>query len=188
MKKTLLTTFAVLVAGVMGANALSINDTGVVGTIEAGTQNAGQASGNETEWANYLLGLGDSVTTTVDGNTPVDGTTENYATSSTDYNGTLTGAGTRINSATPDVSSYTWVLAKYDGQNAGYVLFYMPDYGTSVPEYPANLWTTTADQYQLSHVTAWGGGGTTVPDAGATLALMGLALMGLEGVRRKVRR
>ena len=94
--------------------ALTINDPGVVGTVEPATQNASVP--NKREWANYLLSLGASATVTVDGNTPLDGSTENYKTSTTDYNAVVTG-GTQDNSGNLNVSAYTYVMAKYDGQN-----------------------------------------------------------------------
>ena len=157
--------------------ALTINDPGVVGIIDAGTQNS--SVDNEIDWANYLLSLGANATTFHDGNIPPDGVTEYYETSSTDYNGTLTG-GLQIGGATPNVSGYDWVLGKYDGQNAGYVLFYMP--GSSIPEFSYSIWGDNVGQYQLSHVTVFGS--TPVPEPG-TIVLMGLGLVGLAGMGRK---
>ena len=114
MQKSFLLLFAAATCVCLMATsgfALTINDPGVVGSIEAGTQDA--SVDNVTEWANYLLGLvGLGTTATADGNTPLDGSTENYANSNTtDYSGTLTD-GLRINGSTPDVSGYDWVLGK----------------------------------------------------------------------------
>lgn len=162
------------------ANALTINDPGVVGSIYTGTQSSNVP--NEIDWANYLLGLGANASPTADGNTPLDGATEDYATGVNDYNGTLTG-GTQVGPGA-DLSAFLWVLGKYNGQNAGYVLFYMPDYGTSIPQYPASLWTTNPTQYALSHATGFGK--RSVPDGGLTVTLLGLALGGLAYVRRKL--
>lgn len=163
------------------ANPLTINSPGVVGTVEPGTQNASVA--NEVEWANYLLGMTKSSSITIDGNTPPDGDTENYATSATEYDGTLTG-GIQIDST--DVSGYMYVMAKYDGQNAGYVLFYVPglEVPNTIPQHAYSIWGTET-QYALSHFTGFGS--TSVPDGGMTLMLLGGALIGLEGLRRKFR-
>lgn len=162
--------------------ALSLTDPGVVGSIEAGTQ-SGDVE-NVTEWANHLLDLGASQTETADGNIPLDGDTENYATSSTDYNGDLSG-GTRIDGATPTgLDAFEWVVGKYDGQNAGYVLFNMSDFGgDTIPEFSFDIWGTHAGQYQLSNITGYGGT-TTVPEPASTL-LLGLGLAGVAFFGRK---
>ena len=163
--------------------ALTINDPGVVGIIDSGTQNA--SVDNVTDWANYLLGLAINTSVTADGNSPTNGATEDYETGNNDYSGTLTG-GLRIDGATPDVSGYEWVLGKYDQQNAGYVLFYMPDFGgSSIPEYSYSIWGDNAEQYQLSHATVFGG--TPVPEP-ATMLLLGSGLIGLAGIRRKLKK
>ena len=184
MKKSFLLLFAATTCVcLMAASgfALTINDPGVVGTIDSGTQNA--SVDNVTEWANFLLGLGANETVTADGNTPLDGVTEDYATSSTDYSDTLTG-GLRINGATPDVSGYEWVLGKYDGKNAGYVLFNMADYGgSSIPEFSYSIWGDNPEQYQLSNVTVFG----RVPEPSSML-LLGFGLIGLAGFRRKFKK
>jgi hypothetical protein len=115
-----------------------------------------------------------------------------YVTSSTDYSGTLdnvtssnTGTGTTI------PTTYDYVLAKYDGTNAGYVLFYMPTYdggSYTIPEYSYSIWNTTTGQgnpvqasYQLS-----GWVGFTVPDGGSTVTLLGSVLLGLSVLRRRL--
>jgi hypothetical protein len=162
------------------AYALTIDDAGVVGSVDAGTQSADV--GNVTDWANYLLSLGTSTSVTTDGNNPLDGVNETYETGINDYSGTLTG-GTRINGSQPNINGFEWVMAKYDGQNAGYVLFNVADYlaaaaaGTnSVPEFSYTIWGTNEGQYQLSNITGFGG---TPVDAPMTLLIMSLGLFGV---------
>jgi hypothetical protein len=166
------------------AFALTIDDAGVVGSVDAGTQSADVD--NVTEWANYLLGLGTNTSVTVDGNIPLDGATEIYETGGNDYSGTLTG-GTRVNGSTPDITSFEWVMGKYDGQNAGYVLFNVDDYlaaygGSTIPEFSYSVWGSNPGQYQLSNITGFGS--RDVPEPG-TLLLLGAGLAGIGFARRK---
>ena len=191
MRMTKYTSWAVAIGLALTAapaSALTINDAGVVGTVEAGTQNSSPP--NETEWANYLLSLGASTTTTADGNTPLDGQNETYKTGSNDYNATLS-TGTQSgpvgdNDPIPNVAGSDYALVKYDGPNAGYVLYNVADFdggSGNLPEFSYSLWGK-AEQYRVSHVTTFGGTTTTVPDGGATLILLGAALSGLGAARR----
>jgi hypothetical protein len=152
----------------------------VAGTVEYTSEPANVDA--RTAFANYLLSLGANTTSTTDANS--NGNTEDYETSSTDYNGTLSGgvdAGAIL-----DVSAYTWVLAKYDGRNGGFVLFNVADAGGTIPEFSNPLWGAAGtQQYQLSGVTAFGG--TSVPDGGSTMLLLGAALTGLGTLRRFIK-
>ena len=79
---------------------------------------------------------------------------------------------------------YEYALAKYaGGQNAGYVLFHVPTFGSTLPQYPANFWTTNLTQYEISHFTTFDT--ASVPDGGSAAALLGLALFAV-GVLRLV--
>ena len=120
MRKGMVGVFSAVFVGLMATSgfALSLNDAGVVGTIEAGTQSSNVA--NEIAWAQHLLNMGASATQTVNAGGPP--ATENYATSNVDYNGTLNN-GTQVGVST-NILAFEYVLAKYDGQNAGYVLFH----------------------------------------------------------------
>jgi hypothetical protein len=74
------------------------------------------------------------------------------------------------------------VIAKYDGRNAGYVLFYIPTFGTSLPPDSYSVWVNPSDKgYGISGFTAF----NTVPDGGATAALLGLGILGLGMLRRR---
>ena len=157
------------------AHALTINDAGVVGTIWAGTQNS--SVDNEIDWGTYLLNMGTNATATADGNIPPDGVDEDYETGNNDYSGTLTG-GLQLDSS--DVSGYEYALGKYDGQNAGYVLFNIPDLGgSSIPEYPNPIWGGP-EQYQLSHATVF----NSVPEP-ATMLLFGSGILFVGAFGRK---
>ena len=78
---------------------------------------------------------------------------------------------------TVNVTGFTYLLAKYDAGNDGSFVWYIAGL-TSVDVPFKNV-------RGLSHYTLFGGETTTVPDGGATAALLGLGLLGLAGLRRK---
>jgi hypothetical protein len=167
--------------------ALTINDPGVVGAIESGTQNS--SVDNEIAWANYLLSLGANAAVTADAPDDTQAATENYTTGSTDYNATLTG-GVQLGGT--DASGYEYVLAKYDGQNAGYVLFnvaawFAANNDYNIPSTSETIWSNKKGEgYAISHFTGFGS--ASVPDGGASLVLLGAALSGLGVARRLMRK
>ena len=165
------------------SDGMQINDCGIVGTVDAGTQNA--SVDNVTDWANYLLNLGINASVTADGNVPLDNVTEDYQTNSIkdyDPSGTLVlSGGTRVNGATPRIDVFEWVMGKYDGKNAGYVLFNVADYmektgSMNIPEFSYSIWGSNAEQYQLSNITGFGGTPISAP---AVLMIMSLGLFGV---------
>ena len=173
--------------------ALTINDTGVVGAIDHCdnetliTANTGCVNANDDTTlalGNYLLGLGADATDVV-ANANGDDLVEIYWTSSTDYNGTLTDA-TRVNGSLTGWTGFEYVMAKYDGQKAGFVMFnvadYLAAYGDSLPEFSYSIWGNNAEQYQLSNWTGFNA--TSVPEPG-TAMLLGLGLISLVGMRKK---
>ena len=188
MIKRLLQVGLVLVGFVsMPSWAILIDDAGVVGTIWTNNQNS--STSNEIDWANYLLGMVASDTDTADGNNPLDGFTEDYATSSTDYNGTIIDAFQDTSTSLTGWTSYEFVLGKYDGKDAGYILFNVADYlvasGSSLPGFSDPIWTNVAGNgYALSHWTGFNG--TTVPEPGI-VALLAIGLLGMVVTRRKMK-
>jgi len=93
-------------------------------------------------------------------------------------------------------AGWRWVLVKYDGQNAGYVLLPLRNQASTIPEYPWKLWTENQTQYQISHYTLFDGptpppgddppddDPPNVPEGGVGLGLLGLTLAGM-GLFRK---
>jgi VPDSG-CTERM motif len=167
------------------AYALSIDDDGVVGIIEPLPGN-GSSAEDETDWANYLLSLGANDSDTADADD--DGNGELYETGDNDYNDVLDtgvqGGSLGNDDPIPNVAGAEYVLAKYDGPNAGYVLYYIPDFdggSGNLPEFAFPIWGNEG-QYRVSHITTFGS--TSVPDGGATLILLGMALSGLGMARR----
>jgi hypothetical protein len=171
-----------LAAGVSSsAFAITLNDPGVVGTV---TDGAPADTDSEVVYVNTLLSLAANVTTTIDG--------ELYKTSSTDYTGSVSATGA-VKMNTTDagfsltVSGYTYVLAKYDGNNGGSVLWYLNGATFTLPETSEPLWTNPGGEgYGISHWTGFGGTPPSVPDAGSSLALIGVAMAGLGFMRLKI--
>lgn len=173
-------------------SALTINDPGVVGFIDTDIDvNGGQPTlvANEVAWANSLLALGINQNQVFDSaNDVTSPERERYRTSSTDYNAVLTG-GTQVQapagSPLPSALAYQYILVKYDGPNAGYVLYNVAAAGGTYAEYPSPVWGT-GEQYRVSHITGFGA--SNVPDGGATLLLMGVAMGALGAARRFTKR
>lgn len=182
MKNKLSALVALLVASIainttVSAAPLTLNSPGVVGIYDGKLENASVAT--EIVAAQKLLDMFANMTD--GGDSDSDGISL-YMTSSTEYSGTLVG-GTKSNTS---ASGWDYGFAKYDGKNAGYVLYYLGGALASniVSEYPANLWTTKPEQYKISHLTVFNKS-TKVPDGGTTAALIGVALIGMSFVARR---
>lgn len=90
--------------------------------------------------------------------------------------------GTAIN-----VTGFTYLVGKYDGQNAGgYVWLVSGLTEVTIPTKLGNLTSTKGSTHALSHYSLFNPT-TSVPDGGMTLMLLGGALVGLEGLRRRFR-
>jgi hypothetical protein len=94
-------------------------------------------------------------------------------------------------------SGFRYLLAAYDGQNSGAVLWDISSLpaGTilDIPRYalPNGAGTdllngSTAEKYQITTWSMFNPGTTNVPDGGSTVMLLGAALSGLALVRRKL--
>jgi hypothetical protein len=142
----------------------------LVGTAAPGTAASNEA--NRLIWANAILALDANTTSGI------------YRTGSTEYDGVLSlddgflsGGGTSIE------AGWEYVLAKYNGQNAGYVLFYLGGNAAIIPQESSNLWLNPSDNgYGLSGWTAFSP--TQVPEP-ATLFLLALGLLMIAFARRR---
>jgi hypothetical protein len=110
-----------------------------------------------------------------------------------DYSGTLVITGAFQGGSSDNVipAGWDWVLAKYDGQNAGYALFFFGGAGGSIPDSPFNIWTNEPGKYALSHFTVFNASDVNpnpqgVPDSGTTVSLLGSAMLALGMLRRYV--
>jgi hypothetical protein len=164
------------------AHAITLNDPGVVGAYQGALANANPTS--ETDLAQDLLDLLDGQTDPAGCNVSTDAgcmaASDPGVAGGDTYSGTLTLTANEGG----DSTGATYAIGKYDGVNGGYVLFYLPDLGGPIPTVSNPLWGATGtDQYALSHVRYFTSG-TTVPDGGSTLILLGAALSGLGVARR----
>jgi hypothetical protein len=166
-------------------NPLTLQTQFVAGTLTGQPGNSNIAT--ETLIAQHILNLALG---------QVDGA---YAANTVfNYSGTITANGgqhpdTILNDGIVSIpAGWGGALAKYDGDNGGYVLFLFGGQASTIPEYPWNFWTTNQSQYRISHYTLFNGQGdvtpnpTSVPEGGVGVALLGLALAGLAGARRLI--
>jgi hypothetical protein len=79
-------------------------------------------------------------------------------------------------------SGYLYLLAKYDGPNFGSEVWYVGGL-TGIESIPL---FGSGHKYGLSHVFVFNPNGGQVPDGGSTVALLGLALIGLTVARAKL--
>ncbi len=186
MKKTiLLGAIAVLLAHSAGAtlswsNPLTLNSPNIVG-IAAGTTGNGQGSWTyEQQVAQALLDMTKNQTAT-----PTIGNAATLlTTSSTEYSGTVIGNNISQGGAgQPIGSGWDYVIAKYGGKDAGYVLFYLDGQAADLPQYPSDFWTTS-DQYGISGWTAFDVTPPAVPEPTTVIAGALLLLpLGVSAIR-----
>jgi hypothetical protein len=162
---------ALALVGIMSsARALTFADA--IGTVRSG-EPAG--STDETGYVNHLLSLAMGATETFDGHA--------YAKFTADT-GTV-GAGVQNTTGDNTGTGVGFLLAKYDGPNGGDVLFKI-DGAFTIPQDSGTLWENDNGKgYGLSHYTYFRGGSQSVPDGGASAALIGMGLLGLAAFRRK---
>jgi hypothetical protein len=174
---------------VAGASALGLNDPGVMGTVDDGIP---ADISDQVVYVNTLLGMAAPSGPTLIG-------TETYQRSSNadPGSGSVTAVGaSKDESGAGAGSGFEYVIAKYDGPNAGSVVFYFGGAAFNLPLNSADIWVNGQNEgYGLSHWTGFNPGpgtgpgpgpGPGVPDAGSTLALIGLAVTGLGLLRRKL--
>lgn len=181
MKSTLHTKFSLLLgllALVMAPSlrAITINDANLVGIITLNGNSVPSDPVSEAGYLNTLLAMAANQTVGV-------APAIVYQTGPTDYNGTVSGGVQDTTGGTAVPAGYAFVLAKYDGPNAGYVAYATNGGAFNLPQYPSPTFTSNPNQYALSHWTGFPGG--SVPDGGQTLVLLACALLVSEGFRRR---
>ena len=152
--------------------------SGLVGTADAGTGAVNVSE--EAIWAQQILDLAAATTSTISG---VD-----YQTHDTDdYMGTIDASSFLKDDTDPNLghiaAGWEYVMAKYDGQNAGYAMYYLGGEESWIPLFSDNIWTNNQDNgYELSHWTAFNS--TPVPEP-SIIALFAAGLLGIGFARRR---
>ena len=176
------------------ASLISLDTAGVVGAIKGVLDNANPDT--EMVAAQRLLRMLPSAHDPVACDImSLDGC---YARSSTAYSATaLFGPFRSVepNDYTVGETGYEFALAKYDGKQGGYVLFYIGGNAVVLPEFPYPIWGgDNEEKYKISHYTLFNSNvdeGPTpysaVPDGGSTLLMLGAALGGFGFVRRRIK-
>ena len=149
------------------ANALVIGDAHELGFVNFGIPSGDQDREN---YVNHLIGMALGSTDSALG--------QDFTRSNNNF-GPLADAEFNSNgtSLSIDVTGFDYLFAKYDGPNYGSEVWYVGDL-SGVITIPAK-----GGKYGLSGWTLFTGSGDNVPDSGATVSLLGAALMGLAFLR-----
>ncbi len=164
------------------AGAITIlNPNGVAPGTMFGTISPGLNSsvGNEVDFVNFLLNMTGATSTTGAPNAPGSGGGPQTYTTFVDLNGSVTAAD-HAKKETGNISSVSagngLVLGKYGGgndQNQISVVWYLGGIAFTLP---TTVEFNGVRSGGLSHHSTFGPFSTSVPDGGATVALLGVAL------------
>ncbi len=175
---------AVMLAFSHNASALTFGDANDLGQVLFGIP-SGDA--DRTQYVNTLISLAPGTT-----GFPADGQTynrslanpgpgfPNYPTAVFALNGPVGDNSVDLG----DGTLYSYLFAKYDGKNAGSEVWYVGNLSGTITIPGVGL--LPGQNYGLSGWTLFGPGGTSVPDGGTTVMLLGAALGALGMARRFV--
>ena len=173
---------ALTLLGASTASALTIGDANYVGVIIDGIPSS------PTDEVNYINSLIQVAPNTLDPacnldtDEACDRTLSNqFAANTLPTTSLANAAKNETGSTTFNANGYEYVLAKYgnDGSHVWYIAGM-----TGNQTLPTNFNGTTGSG--LSHWSLYNATGTSVPDGGATAGLLGLAMVGLGVIRRRI--
>ncbi len=165
---------AAVLAFTPNANALTFSDQYVVGTTSPGNP---PTVPNVASWVNYMITLGLGQSGNV-GNQTVTRSNNAFA-NLPNANPAIFAQGTTTTINLGAGGTYSYLFAKYDGQNDNSLVWYVGNL--------SGIITIPADGplgHGLSGWTLLGPGGAGVPDGGTTVMLLGAALGALGMARR----
>jgi hypothetical protein len=169
---------AVMLAFSQNASALGFfPDPHSLGTI---SPDAPASEADEASYINFMISLAPGGSGTFNGNN-ITRSTNVFANlpTATDVGAVRDESGSGVVDLGPTAGVYTYLLAKYDGQNDLSQVWYVGDLSgvITIPENGPN-------GQGLSHWTLFRGEGVVVPDGGTTVMLLGAALSVLGMGRR----
>ncbi len=178
--KLSLATLAVIasVAGLTLAprvEAITITDPQYVGMVNPGTP---ADPSSEVGYVTQLIAMNPGAMTSVGGNS----FTRSSNTFSSLPTPTIVGS-TKYDTSLPtslDVTNWSYLILKYDGQNDGTYVFYVAGMNTTV-----NIPLTGPEGKGLSQILLLNPG-TGVPDGGTTVLLLGIGFMILAFAKRSI--
>ena len=154
---------------------MDYNTANVVGTVQ---QFAGDNPGNDADFfAQRLLNVvGANTIYSYASGDPVNNSRV-YHTAAVDYSGTIQGEGVHTSPATVQTinnvqyvhipAGWEYVIAKYDGQNAGWVMFALGGQESYIPALSQSFWGTAGtDQFLISGYTTF----NPVPEPSTVIA------------------
>lgn len=103
---------------------------------------------------------------------------QNTPTDPSGFTITWVGSGSNYISTVP-----VYLLVKDGNQDPAWYLFDISNWGGQDLITGTNFWP---NQGAVSHIALYGGATTTVPDGGSMVTLLGMALLGVAGLRRMI--
>lgn len=185
MRKLLITSICAMGLALSATNAdaitvtLEVGDAYYVGSVIPGIPPSEE---QQAAYINQLVSMGPGQTTTIGDNdfSTVDGIDCSDCPDANDEGTSKVEDGSFSDIL---VNGWTYIIAKYDQEDGGSFVWYLGDLSsTDFVTLPSEM-----GGHDISHYTLFKSGQPqTIPDGGATLGLLGLAMLGLGYLRRRM--